>query len=400
MSVIVNRDESILIVKDRYRKRYINNNPLINSESLVDATVLPDEGSIVAIADERGDFIGRGYIGTQNKGVGWILTRKNNEQIDQAFISRKLAAAINKRQSFFHNDETTAFRLFNGEGDGIGGITVDYFDGYYLINWYNEGIYRHYELFLNAIRDQLSYLGIYQKMRFQSNVLEEKNFIEGIRASFPLTIKENGIKYQVDLEDGLMVGFFLDQRYAREAIQQNYARKKRVLNCFSYTGAFSVAAAVGGAATTTSVDLSARSREKTEANFRINSIDLSKHEIIVDDVFNYFKYANRKQLEFDLIIIDPPSFARTKKRIFSVQKNYPDLLKMAIPLLAANGILVLSTNHAGFSRERFTEQIKNTFRELNQQFKIVEEYGLPEDFTINPYLRESDYLKVVFLRKL
>lgn len=396
----MNRDESTLIVKNSYQKRYIGHNPLIIIDSLVDSTVLPAEGNRVVLVNEQGEFIAQGYIGTQNKGVGWLLTWKNNERIDQAMISRKIAAAISKRQSFFYDEETNAFRLFNGEGDGIGGITIDYFDGYYLIDWYNKGIYLHRELFINEIKDQLSYLGIYQIMRFKTDVLEKKTFVDGIRAKFPLTIKENGIKYHVDLEDGLMVGLFLDQRHIREAITRKYANGKRVLNCFSYTGAFSVAAAVGGAVSTTSVDLATRSREKTEANFIINGIDLKNHEIIIDDVFNYFKYAKRKQLQFDLIIIDPPSFARSKKGVFSVQKNYPDLLKMIIPILAQNGVLILSTNHAGFSHERFTSQIKKTFMELGQHFKIIEEYKLPEDFAINPALKASDYLKVIILRRI
>ncbi len=395
----MNRDEFNLVIKDRYRKRYINNNPLIILDSLADATVIPAEGSIVALNDERGNFIARGYVGSQNKGVGWLLTKKNSEQYDQAFVSRKLAAAVSKRQPFFYDENTTAFRLFNAEGDGIGGITIDYYDGYYLINWYNEGIYYHRELFFTAIKEQLSYLGIYQKMRFQSNNFAEKTFIDGIRANSPLTIKENGIKYLVNLEDGLMVGIFLDQRNVREAIQRKYAKNKKVLNCFSYTGAFSIAAAIGGAKSTTSVDLAVRSRESTEANFKINQIKLENHEIIVDDVFDYFKYANRKQLQFDLIIIDPPSFARTKKRVFSVQKNYPDLLKLAVPLLARDGVFVLTTNHAGYSRERFYKQILDTLADLNQKFVVIEEHGLSEDFTVNAYSKESDYLKVVFLRR-
>lgn len=398
--ILMANEKYILTVKEKYKNRYLQGNPLIIQDSLITGTEVPLAGSTVVLKDGQGNFIGRGYIGVQNKGIGWIFTRKSKEQLTQVLISRLVANAIKKRHDFFHNDKTNAFRLFNGEGDGIGGLTIDYFDGYYLINWYNEGIYGMRDLFINAINEQLSYLGIYQKLRFLTDDSESSAFVSGIRTNFPIAIKENGIKYLVDLEEGLMPGIFLDQRNVRGLVAQVYGRGKRVLNCFSYTGAFSVAAAVGGAVKTTSVDLATRSREKTIANFEKNSIDITNHEIIIDDIFDYFKYAKRKNIMFDLIIIDPPSFARSKNRVFSVQKDYIELIKLAVSQLAEHGVLVATNNHASTSKDRFRSQILAGFSELGEKFEILEELGLPEDFTINENLKESNYLKVFFVRKL
>ncbi|MCY8252114.1 class I SAM-dependent methyltransferase, partial [Bacillus inaquosorum] len=160
----------------------------------------------------------------------------------------------------------------------------------------------------------------------------------------PIIILENGIQYAVDLNEGAMTGIFLDQRHVRKVIRDRYAKGKTVLNTFSYTGAFSVAAALGGAEKTTSVDVANRSLAKTIEQFSVNKLDYEAHDIKVMDVFNYFSYAAKKDLRFDLIILDPPSFARTKKRTFSAAKDYKNLLKETIAITADKGIIVASTN--------------------------------------------------------
>ncbi len=152
---------------------------------------------------------------------------------------------------------------------------------------------------------------------------------------------------------------------------------KKVLNLFSYTGAFSVAAALGGASQTTSVDLANRSRAKTEEQFLMNSIPLEQQNIVVMDAFRYFSYAKKKELEFDLIVLDPPSFARSKKRTFSAAKDYKALVKEAIPVTAQNGVIIASTNAANVSLKQFKRMIELAFKEENKAYKLLEEYGVP-----------------------
>jgi len=179
-----------------------------------------------------------------------------------------------------------------------------------------------------------------------------------------------------------------------------YAKGKTLLNTFSYTGAFSVFGALGGVTKTTSVDLAKRSLAKTQEQFRINNIDAKSQDIIVEDVFNYFKYAVRKKLLFDIVVLDPPSFARSKKHTFSASKDYVKLLKEAIEITSKNGVIVASTNSANFSMMTFRDFIKRAFKELNGKFKVEESFSLPKDFRVNPKFKEGDYLKVVFIRKL
>ena len=376
-------------------------NPIILKEAIINVKDLHTEGMILKVVDERGQFIGKGYYGKQNKGYGWILTRKENEAIDGVFFQQKVLKAIEKRKAFFENEDTTAFRVFNGEGDGIGGLTIDYFDGYYLLTWYSKGIYQFKEEIIQSITSQFPFKGIYQKKRFDvdGKYVEEDDFVTGERGQFPLIVKENGIHFAVYLNEGAMVGVFLDQRDVRKAIRDRYAEGKTVLNTFSYTGAFSVAAALGGATKTTSVDLANRSKSKTIEQFSMNGIDYEAQDIIVEDVFHYFKYAVKKNLKFDLVILDPPSFARSKKVTFSAAKDYTNLLKQAITITEDHGVIVASTNSAAFDMKKFKGFIKTAFQECNEKYEILEEYSLPEDFRTIKEFPEGDYLKVVFIRK-
>ena len=163
---------------------------------------------------------------------------------------------------------------------------------------------------IKAIKSLVSFDGIYEKKRFDNNgmVVDEDSFYIGKRAPEPLIVKENNVNFAIYLNDGAMVGVFLDQKDVRKSIKNLYSKGKTVLNTFSYTGAFSMAAAKGGSITT-SVDLASRSLDKTRENFTINNIDYNEHEIVVEDIFIYFKEAKKKELKYDMVILDPPSFA-------------------------------------------------------------------------------------------
>lgn len=390
-----------LKVKTKYVQQYRQNYPLIAKEAISNFEVLKEEGSMVHLVEPNGKFIGKGYYGRQNKGLGWILTNKKSDEIDYLFFKEKLLHAFDQREGFFQDENTNAFRVFNGEGDGIGGITIDYYDGYFVINWYSEGAYSFKEYIIRYLDEVGNYKAIYEKKRFDTKgkYIDDDDFVKGERGEFPIIIKENGMNYAVYLNDGAMVGIFLDQRDVRKAIRDKYANGKSVLNTFSYTGAFSVAATLGGASKTTSVDLAKRSLPKTKEQFSVNNIDVETQDIIVMDVFDYFQYAKRKGLNYDLVILDPPSFARSKKRTFSTAKDYPSLMKDAISITEKGGIIVASTNNASFGIKRFKGFIDKGFREAKEKYTILEEFSLPNDFHVNKNFLEGSYLKVVILRK-
>ncbi|MGH0428967.1 class I SAM-dependent rRNA methyltransferase [Bacillus mycoides] len=396
------RSEVTIKIKPKFIKEIKSGYPLILKDAIQNLNDVREEGTIIKVVDEKNQFIGKGYYGKQNKGYGWILTRKEKEQINQDFFESKIKSALHKRKHFYKSNDTTAFRALNGEGDGLGGLIIDYYDGYYVVSWYSEGIYTFRDEIIAALQKVANFKGIYEKKRFDTKgkYIEGDDFVAGERGEFPLIVKENGVNFAVYLNDGAMVGVFLDQRNVRKQIRDKYAQGRTVLNMFSYTGAFSVFAALGGASKTTSVDLANRSLSKTIEQFSVNEIDYEAQDIIVEDVFLYFKYAAKKNMKFDMVVLDPPSFARSKKYTFSAAKDYKNLLKETIAITENNGIIVASTNCSAFDMKKFKGFIDTAFKEMNGKYKILEEHSLPEDFRTIDQFKEGDYLKVVFIEKI
>ena len=388
-----------IMLKRRATERARKGYPILVLEDFVKEPKLP-EGTMIQCIDEHKKFVAIAYLAKQNKGDGWILTTNQTEMINQNFYEKRFKEAMDQRSIFKLNEQTTAYRVFNGEGDGLGGLTIDFYDDYYVFSWYSKGIYAHQEVILKAfqavVRDSK---GIYEKIRFETNKKPETDLISGKSAPEPLIILENGIKYATYLDDGLMTGVFLDQRDVRQSLLEKYAMGKTVLNTFSYTGAFSVAAALGGAVETTSVDLAKRSLPKTVEQFELNNLNIDDQVVRVMDVFDYFKYAIRHKLAFDVVVVDPPSFARSKKRTFSAAKDYASLLEEVIQLTKPKGIIVASTNASNVTTEKFKGFIEEAFKNQNKSYTIEETFALPDDFKINPEFTQGDYLKVCIIRK-
>jgi len=390
-----------LLVKPQYVYDYQNGYPLIENSSIANFDKMPKEGTIINLFEKNKKFLAKGYHGIQNKGQGWVLSYKRNESINKDFFASKIQAAIDYRSDFYNDKDTNAFRVLNGEGDGVGGLTIDYFDGYYLLTWYSLGIYEFRDEIIEALKESVEYRGLYQKRRFDAKgqYLDSNNdFLCGQEAPTPLIVKESGENFAIHLDDGPMVGVFLDQREVRKTIRDKYAKGKTVLNTFSYTGAFSIFAALGGSKKTTSVDLAKRSLAKTQEQFTVNNINLEEQEIVVADIFDYFKTAIKAKKSFDMVVLDPPSFARSKKRTFSAAKDYTSLLEDAIKVTNKNGIIVASTNCSKFGIMAFRDFIAKAFKNSNKKYKMEKTLFLPKDFRVKDEYQESSYLKVVFIR--
>ena len=373
-------------------KKIKRNYPLVQKEDLMQPI---DTTEWVTFVDSANQEVAKGYLGKQNKGIGWVLTRKN-EPINQEFFEKRLAQAKGKRQAYYFDEQTTAFRVVNGEGDELGGLIIDIYGDFAVFSWYNETFYAQREVIVLAFQKIFPEIqGAYEKIRFDSDLLESQKMY-GADAQEPLLIKENGITYATYLNEGLMTGIFLDQREVRGYLAEGFASGKSVLNMFSYTGAFSVASAMGGSLSTTSVDLAKRSLVKTKEQFEVNGLDLEAQKIHVMDTFEYFKYAKKKDLSFDLIILDPPSFARNKKKVFSVSKNYGELIEDSVDILNDQGTIVASTNAANLSAKKFQQSIEEALDKKNVRYQKVREAQLPADFAVYEDFPEGNYLKVFF----
>ena len=379
-------------VSKRVEKKLAKGLVLLEASDLENVNLKDQE---VDVHSQDGNFLGTAYLSQQNKGLGWFVS-KDKVAFNQAFFETLFRQAKEKRRAYYQDDLTTAFRLFNQEGDGFGGLTVDLYGDYAVFSWYNSYVYQIRQTISEVFRQVFpEVLGAYEKIRFKGLDYESAH-VYGQEAPEFFTVLENGVLYQVFMNDGLMTGIFLDQHEVRGSLVDGLAMGKSLLNMFSYTAAFSVAAAMGGASQTTSVDLAKRSRELSQAHFQANGISTDDHRFIVMDVFEYFKYAKRKGLTYDVIVLDPPSFARNKKQTFSVAKDYHKLISQSLEILNPGGIIIASTNAANVSRQKFTEQIDKGF--AGRSYQILNKYGLPADFAYNKKDESSNYLKVISMK--
>ena len=379
-------------VSKRVEKKLTKGLVLLEDSDLENINLKDQE---VEVHSQDGNFLGTAYLSQQNKGLGWFVST-DKVTFNQPFFEMLFRQAKEKRKSYYQDDLTTAFRLFNQEGDGFGGLTVDLYGDYAVFSWYNSYVYQIRKVISEAFRQVFpEVLGTYEKIRFKGLDYESAH-VYGQEAPDFFTVLENGVLYQVFMNDGLMTGIFLDQHEVRGSLVDGLAMGKSLLNMFSYTAAFSVAAAMGGGSQTTSVDLAKRSRELSQAHFQANGISTDDHRFIVMDVFEYFKYAKRKGLTYDVIVLDPPSFARNKKQTFSVAKDYHKLISQSLEILNPEGIIIASTNAANVSRQKFTEQIDKGF--AGRSYQILNKYGLPADFAYNKKDESSNYLKVISMK--
>ncbi|HGL7333666.1 TPA: class I SAM-dependent rRNA methyltransferase [Streptococcus pneumoniae] len=379
-------------VSKRVEKKLAKGLVLLEASDLENVNLKDQE---VEVQGQEGNFLGTAYLSQQNKGLGWFIS-KDKVAFNQAFFETLFRKAKEKRNAYYQDDLTTAFRLFNQEGDGFGGLTVDLYGDYAVFSWYNSYVYQIRQTISEAFRQVFpEVLGAYEKIRFKGLDYESAH-VYGQEAPDFFTVLENGVLYQVFMNDGLMTGIFLDQHEVRGSLVDGLAMGKSLLNMFSYTAAFSVAAAMGGASQTTSVDQAKRSRELSQAHFQANGLSTDEHRFIVMDVFEYFKYAKRKDLTYDVIVLDPPSFARNKKQTFSVAKDYHKLISQSLEILNPGGIIIASTNAANVSRQKFTEQIDKGF--AGRSYQILNKYGLPADFAYNKKDESSNYLKVISMK--
>ena len=317
----------------------------------VDFPDLSETDQEVELFSQSNEFIGKAYLSRQNKGIGWFISNQNIS-FKQTFFESLFKQAKQKRSSYYQDELTTAFRLFNQEGDGFGGMTLDLYGDYVVFSWYNSYIYGIRQEIIAAFNQVFpEVLGAYEKIRFKGLDYESAH-IYGQEAAEYFTVLENGVLYQVFMNDG--------------------------------------------ASETTSVDLAKRSRELSEAHFHANGLSLDNHRLLVMDVFEYFKYAKRKGLSYDVIVLDPPSFARNKKQTFSVAKDYHKLISQSLEILNPGGIIIASTNAANVSRQKFTEQIDKGF--AGRKYQVLHKYGLPADFVYNEKDESSNYLKVITMK--
>ena len=355
-------------------------------------------GSVVDLVEE-GRFAARGYFDPFSAIAVRVLTRDPSETIDQAFFDRRVAQCVAARTSLLELTDTDSYRLIHGEGDGLPGIVVDKYGSYLVIKLYSAGLTPHRALLVEALRRHVpgvqGIVGRDEVGRDDADVDDERGngrVLWGKEAPRPLEILERGAKFFVDVYAGQKTGFFLDQRENRHLIRR-LAAGRDVLNCFSFSGGFSVNAALGGAKSVFSVDQDADAIALARDNFELNGLEPSKYDFLAADVFTLLESFKEEGRTFDLLILDPPAFAKSQKAVEGAIAGYASLNRQALALLKPGGLLATASCSARVSPEAFFEAIKEAAYNAHVDLTMVEERYQPPDHPVRTQFREGRYLK-------
>lgn len=349
-------------------------------------------------------FFSRGYYNKHSQIAVRLLTRNQNEDIDQKFFEKKLEELKKTREAFIDADLTNAYRLVFGESDSMPGLILDKYDKIYALQIHTAGMEKLKPLVIEAIKKVFNPETIYERsdvnVRLQEGLEEcPRQHICGKKLTGEIKILENKIPFLVDIVNGQKTGFFLDQRENRRALQK-YAGARKILNCFCYTAGFSIYAALAGAASTTNVDVSKDALETAKRNFILNKLDIKKHEFIDKDVFDFFGQSKNPTGQFDLIILDPPAFVKNKKTLQSGLAGYLHINERALKILPRNGILATSSCSAFVTDELFQNMLIQASHKVNCTLKMLEIKHQPVDHPFNLDFPEGKYLKFYVMLKM
>ena len=355
-----------------------------------------ENGDVVLVRDFDGYPLGKGFINTNSKITVRILSRDESTEINHEFFEERVRAAWNYRKKTV---DTGSCRVIFGEADFLPGLVVDKFTDVLVVQSLALGIDRWKLEILDILKDVLKedgiiIRGIYErsdvKVRKQEGMELYKGFI-GPEFDTLVEIEENGVKYQVDVKDGQKTGFFLDQKYNRLAIQR-LCKDAKVLDCFTHTGSFALNAGIAGAAEVTGVDASQLAVDQATANAKLNGLERTV-KFICEDVFELLPELEAKGEKFDVVILDPPAFTKSRNSIKNAVKGYREINLRAMKLVKEGGFLATCSCSHFMNYELFTQTIGQAARNVHKRLRQVEYRTQAPDHPILWASDESYYLK-------
>lgn len=382
--------------KDDSLKRF---HPWVFSGALAEGTSFPEEGTVVRILDAEGSFLGVGHYQVGSIAVRILSFR--DEAIDSSFYRSALVRALQLRQQLrLIRNDNTIYRLVHGEGDHLPGLIIDIYGRTAVIQAHSAGMHRDLELITRALKeilpgDQLKH--IYYKsestLPYKAGLGAENGYVWGGEAAEAVAL-ENGLQFQIDWLRGQKTGFFIDQRENR-CLLEKYAAGRRFLNMFCYTGGFSVYALRGGAVLVDSVDSSSKAISVTNHNIGLNFGEMPRHNSFAEDAFRYLK--ETPVGKYDLILLDPPAFAKHRGAVNNALQGYKKLNHAALAKIAPGGILFTFSCSQAISREQFRLAVFSAAAISGRRVRILHQLTQPADHPVNMYHPEGEYLKGLVL---
>jgi len=384
-------------LKPRKQESLLRFHPWIFSGALAGMDAGIEEGEVVRVITHEGQFIAVGHYQIGSIAVRVLSFR--DITIDGAFWRSRLEAALLMRQriGIADNPNNNTFRLVHGEGDNLPGLIIDCYGETAVMQAHSVGMHYCRQEICDALIDVMGgrIKNVYYKsettLPYKAHLGEEDGFIHG-RTDDNVAV-ENGLKFRVDWLRGQKTGFFVDQRENRSLLEK-YAMGKSVLNMFCYTGGFSVYAMRGGAKLVHSVDSSAKAIELTNANVALNFPDDSRHEAFCEDAFKYLDNNNDK---YDLIILDPPAFAKHRGALHNALKGYTRLNVKGLERIRKGGILFTFSCSQVVTKDNFRNAVFTAAAQTGRKVRILHQLHQPADHPINIYHPEGEYLKGLVL---
>jgi 23S rRNA (cytosine1962-C5)-methyltransferase len=376
----------------------LRGHPWIFSRAIQTVKGKTGAGDIVQLQDFAGKPLALGFYNPNTDIAFRLLTRDCDHDVNADFWQRSLQSSIALRKRII-NAQTNAYRLINAEGDGFPGLIVDVYDSAFVFSIATAGIEKQKNHILSALLSLLKPACIYEQSEGRSRKLEglenKKGFIHGSDKTGIQQIKENGWRFEVDFIGGQKTGFFLDQRINREKIGA-LSHKASVLNCFSYTGAFSVYCAAAGAKKVVSLDISKAACAAARKNLQSNGFSSEVHPVIDVDVFEYLRETQEK---FDLIILDPPAFAKTRHDVQKAARGYKEINMQAVKLLNSGGVLATFSCSNFIEEELFHKIVLGAACDAGASLRLLSRLEAGPDHPILLGHLEGRYLKGLLLMK-
>lgn len=374
--------------------------PWVYTEEITEYNGNYENGDLVDVFSHKGSYMGTGFINTHSKIGVRIISTNANDKFDEAFWKRRLQHAYNYRKTVMQEDINNC-RLIFGEADHFPGLTVDRFNNLIVIQVLSLGIEKRIDMLIHLLDEVLKedgqkidgyYFRNDVKIRELEGMEQFKGWYEGLPHinSCLTTITENGIIYNVDIENGQKTGFFLDQKYNRKAIQ-DIAKGKTVLDCFTHTGSFALNAAKGGAKKVTAVDISQTAIDMAAINAKNNNLD--NIEFVTADVFDYLEELLNKPRIYDFIILDPPAFTKSRDTIKNAAKGYFEINKAAMKLLPRGGYLATCSCSHFMDENLFKQTLNKAAKEVGVSLLQAEARQQSKDHPILWNVPETNYLK-------
>jgi 23S rRNA (cytosine1962-C5)-methyltransferase len=376
--------------------------PWVFRKGLVNPPRLP-AGSVVDLV-EGTRFVARGYYDPSSAIAVRVLTRDHQEIIDAAFFVRRIERCWQTRQELLDLSGTNAYRLVHGEGDGLPGVVVDLYAGWAVMKLYSAGLTHYRPLLIEALKAKVPGLkGVVGRDEVGRDDAEDDEtppqgkMLWGTSAPERLEIEERGAKFAVDVFRGQKTGFFLDQRENRFLLRR-LSKEKDVLNCFCFSGGFSVNAALGGAKSVFSVDQDADAIALARQNFSLNGLDPARYDFLAGDVFRLLSSLRDEGRTFDVVVLDPPAFAKSQKAVEAALDGYASLNRQALAVVRKGGLLVTASCSARVTPEAFMGALKEAGFKAQADLTVVEERYQSADHPLRLQFPEGRYLKFVVLR--